>query len=407
MRIIEKIVFSNSAPDTTNTLWIDGKDIKIFGSDGWSTLDITENQRLYSLIQEETVDREEADRQLLDKINEELSNREEEDEALREALATETKERQNADTNLTSLINKETEDRIAADEVLNNTIEENLYYQSELDDTLAILEDHGGLEVGVTVADLKQKTFSQLFDEILFPTIYPTFVNPTATLTIKDTGLTPTIQEVGTTGSAVPTANSFNHSFNPGAINILDKKQNNRSGSERTDESYIYINGNNSNTNFPTIIPDGTITYSYRAFYNEGPQPKDSKGNDYQTPYPAGYVDSNIITVYGVYPYFANADNNDVVQKLPLTTASSITSLDFAAEGNLKHQFKLPKKYTVTKIEMLNTLSGRFEEIDKNIFAQTTESITVQGSSVAYTVYTRNDSGLNGASTFSIYFTKS
>lgn len=123
MRIIEKIVFSNSAPDTTNTLWIDGKDIKIFGNNGWSTLDITENQRLYSLIQEETTDRKEADKQLLDKINEELSNREEEDEALREALATETQERQNADNTLDSKITQEIADRKAADTAIQTDLD--------------------------------------------------------------------------------------------------------------------------------------------------------------------------------------------------------------------------------------------------------------------------------------------
>lgn len=123
MRIIEKIIFSSSAPDTTNTLWIDGKDIKIFGNNGWSTLDITENQRLYSLIQEETIDRKEADKQLLDKINEELSNREEEDEALREALATETQERQNADNTLDSKITQEIADRKAADTAIQTDLD--------------------------------------------------------------------------------------------------------------------------------------------------------------------------------------------------------------------------------------------------------------------------------------------
>lgn len=635
MRIIEKIVFSNSAPDNINTLWIDGKDIRIFGSNGWSTLDITENQRLYSLIQEETADREEADKQLLDKINEEISNREEEDEAIREALAVETQERQNADTqlqanidqevtdrtqaiedlksemdtadtNLTSLINKETEDRITADEALDNTIEtlekkhddfvatkgqpdgfapldssglvpsshlpsyvddvievyatydkdevgdlsniqlyadpehqtpitgeggkiyvnitpdepnynfrwsgtqfspidtgglilgeitgtaydgakgkhttdvvnsipsgmvsdlnrtpgsdsvdinvvkyirggdgtftqdiprtvnipaatqstagvmssadkqkldgvetiinNNLYYQSDLSDDLATLEEHGGLPTGTTVADLKQMTLSEIFDEILFPTIYPTYQAPSASLRLTSTSTTPTIQEVGTTGSSVPTISSFTTGYNPGAINILSKKQANRGGALDEEQSFIYINGSISNTTFPTTIPDGTITYKYRAYYAQGPQPKDSKGNDYDTPLAAGYVDSSIVTVYGVYPYFTNKANITTFAKLPLTTSTTLSAQEFVAEGPNKHAFKLPAKYTLTKVEMLNTLSGKYEDFGTDRWDVTTENISVQGVDVEYKVYTRNDSGFNGISTFNITFSKS
>lgn len=290
---------------------------------------------------------------------------------------------------------------------LDEIIEQNLYYQSDLDDDLTTLEDHGGLKTGATVAELKKKTLSQLFDEILFPTIYPTYQAPSASLRLTNTSTTPTIQEVGTVGSSVPTINSFTTSYNPGAINILNKKQANRGGALIPNNSFIYINGSSTNTTFPTVIPDGSITYRYRAAYEQGPQPKDSKGNDYGTPLAAGTVNSNTVTVTGVYPYYTNKTNNSTFTKLGLTTSSTLSAQAFVAEGPNKHAFKLPAKYTLTKVEMLNTLSGKYENFGVTRWNVTTETINVQGNPVEYKVYTRNDSGFNGECTFNITFSKS
>lgn len=290
---------------------------------------------------------------------------------------------------------------------LETIINNNLYYQSDLSDDLATLEEHGGLPTGTTVADLKQMTLSEIFDEILFPTIYPTYVNPSASLKLTSTSTTPTIQEVGTTGSSVPTISSFTTGYNPGAINILSTKQANRGGALDKERSFIYINGSASNTTFPTTIPDGNITYRYRAYYAQGPQPKDSKGNDYGTPLAAGHVDSSTVTVYGVYPYFTNKANITTFAKLPLTTSTTLSGQVFVAEGPNKHAFKLPAKYKLTKVEMLNTLSGKYENFGTDRWTVTTENINVQGHDIQYNVYTRNDSGFNGTCTFNITFSKS
>lgn len=290
---------------------------------------------------------------------------------------------------------------------LETIINDNLYYQSDLSEDLATLEEHGGLPAGTTVADLKQMTLSEIFDEILFPTIYPTYVNPSASLRLTSTSATPTIQEVGTTGNSAPTISSFTTGYNPGAINILSTKQANRGGALDREQSFIYINGSASNTTFPTTIPDGTITYRYRAYYGQGPQPKDSKGNNYGTPLAAGHVDSSAVTVYGVYPYFTNKANITTFAKLPLTTSTTLSGQVFVAEGPNKHAFKLPAKYKLTKVEMLNTLSGKYEDFGTDRWTVTTENISVQGTEVQYKVYTRNDSGFNGTCTFNITFSKS
>lgn len=278
-----------------------------------------------------------------------------------------------------------------------------LKYKSALADNIATVNALGGIPAGTTVAKLKNKTFSQLFDELIFPTVNPTFENPTAFLSLRSIS---TIQEVGTTGASVPVGASFNTIYDPGAIKIAGVKKQNRGGDLKANESFIYINNDPASRKFPTEIPEGSIIYKYRAAYAQGPQPLDSKGNNYQTPLPAGTVDSAPITINGVYPYFTNKDGNRAFAKLALTTSNTLSAVKFKAEGPNKHTFKLPLKYTLTKVELLNTLSGKYENYGIDKFTKTTENIRVQNKQVEYAVYTRNDAGFNGESTFNITFSK-
>lgn len=279
-------------------------------------------------------------------------------------------------------------------------------YKSTLSDNIATVNALGGIPAGTTVAQLKNKTFSQLFDELIFPTVNPTFEAPTALLSLRNTSTTPIIQEVGTTGASVPVGASFNTVYDPGAIKIAGVKKQNRGGDLKANESFIYINNAPASKEFPTEIPEGSIIYKYRAAYAQGPQPLDSKGNNYQTPLPAGTVDSAAVAIYGVYPYFTNKDNNEAFTKLALTIYNTLSAVKFKPEGPNKHTFKLPIRYTLTKVELLNTLSGKYEDYGINKFTKTTEHINVQGKQVKYTVYTRNDAGFNGESTFNITFSK-
>lgn len=286
------------------------------------------------------------------------------------------------------------------------SLAELLKYKSALSDNIATVNVLGGIPAGTTVAQLKNKTFSQIFDELIFPTVNPTFESPRAYLSLKNTVTTPTIQEVGTTGASVPVSGSFTTSYYPGAIRIAGVRRQDRAGVLKPDESFIYINNAPNTKNFPTEIPEGSIIYKYRAAYAQGPQPLDSKGNNYLVPLPAGTVDSVAVTINGVYPYFTNKDNNEAFAKLELTTSNTLSDVKFEAEGPSKHTFKLPVKYTLIKVELLNTLSGKYENYGIDKFTKTTENIEVQGKQVSYAVYTRNDTGLNGESTFNITFSK-
>lgn len=112
---------------------------------------------------------------------------------------------------------------------------------------------------------------------------------------------------------------------------------------------------------------------------------------------------SKTLNVTGVYPYYTNKDNITAFSKLALTTNKTLDVTFVAETASNKHAFKIPAKFNVTKITLLNTLSGKYEDYSVSRFSVTTETINVQGTNVQYKVYTRND-GTNGSSSFKITF---
>ena len=274
-------------------------------------------------------------------------------------------------------------------------------YESNIEDkSLAMPNAVGGIAKGTKLEALEGKSYNAIFDDLLFPTVNPTFTAPSASIGFKSYAAT---QEVGATA---PTASNFTTGYNAGAINLNGVKQANRGGAHNTADSFIYYGSSADNKTLPTVVTEGSVSYKYRAAYAAGPQPKDNKGNDYSSPLAAGTVDSSAVTVYGVYPYYTNSANNEAFAKLTLTNNTTLSAIKFVAEGPNKHAFKLPAKYTLTKTELLNTLSGKYENFATSNWTVTTETISVQGNDVSYKVYTRNDSGFNGESTYNITFSK-
>ena len=112
---------------------------------------------------------------------------------------------------------------------------------------------------------------------------------------------------------------------------------------------------------------------------------------------------SKTLNVTGVYPYYTNKDNITTFAKLGLTTNKTLDVTFVAETASNKHAFKIPAKFNVTEITLLNTLSGKYEDYSVSRFSVTTETINVQGTDVQYKIYTRND-GTNGSSSFKITF---
>ena len=167
---------------------------------------------------------------------------------------------------------------------------------------------------------------------------------------------------------------------------------------EGTNTVKVDITGPTANATFASMPV-------YYACSNLGKTNKEHKTEPKNTTTKTSTIPSNskTLNVTGVYPYYTNKDNITAFAKLPLTTNKTLDVTFVAETASNKHIFKLPSKFNVTKITLLNTLSGQYENYDVSKFSVTTETIDVQGTGTQYKVYTRND-GTNGSSSFKITF---
>lgn len=263
-------------------------------------------------------------------------------------------------------------------------------YASNIEDkTLTMPNAVGGIAKGTKVSDLEGKTYDEILDDLLFPTVNPTFTSPSAT--IKLSGYSAT-QEVG---AAAPVESNFTTTFNKGSINLNGVKQNDRAG--EITESYIYFGEDVSNTTLPQKVTLGESKYYYHVDYSEGPQPLDNKGNNYSTPLKSGSVNSSAITINGTYPWYAStgsatAENPVVKQSLVAwnTTVGAMSTGNFVLQpsGTLAQVFKLPRQ--LKTLQMLNTVSNVMETIGTTEYTESTEVININETEVTYYVYTYN-----------------
>lgn len=147
---------------------------------------------------------------------------------------------------------------------------------------------------GITAGDSfeAETKMEDMWRALLEPTLYPTFVAPTASLTYSLN----TYYEVGSTIAA----GSATVGFNAGAIMLNGTKQNDRAGAatlyaiETTGAATEYSDSDASSGTFSvpalTRATKGTIKIKGTVSYAEGAQPKDSKDHDYSSPLPAGSV---------------------------------------------------------------------------------------------------------------------
>lgn len=112
-------------------------------------------------------------------------------------------------------------------------------------------------------------------------------------------------------------------------------------------------------------------------------------------------TNSKTITLTGVYPFYASTAQIGTLTKQTLQTSKEYNVVLVAETDSSKHQFAIPASKSISSIQMLNTLSGKYESYDISKFTTATQAMTVGGKSVNYTVYTRND-GKNGSATFKI-----
>lgn len=268
-------------------------------------------------------------------------------------------------------------------------------YESNIEDkTLAMPNAVGGIAKGTTISALEGKTYNEMFDDLLFPTVNPTFTAPSATIEFKNYSST---QEVGAAG---PTTSNFTVTYSAGAITLNGSTQATRGGTQDTSNSFIFVNNNASNKTLPTKVTLGSTTFKYRAAFAEGPQPKNNKGGNYDSPLAAGTVDSSAKTLNGTYPWYASTvgvTTSSPVAKQALVawnaTAGKMYTGDngftLEASGTVPQVIKVPNSRTITSMEMYDTGAEKWKAVSTSgTWTTSTETISVNGTNVTYTVYT-------------------
>lgn len=277
---------------------------------------------------------------------------------------------------------------------IDTILSEKVKYSSQIADEVTTTSAVGAIAAGTTAEELKGKSFTELMDMIFFPTIYPVANGPSISLT--------TMSNPQLIGTAI-TESSASSSFNQGLYYLNGKATNIKVAGPGTKTSQTWTSQNGTPI---TTIEEGRNTVTVEYSYTEGEQPRDNKGNPYGTPKPAGTLTKSV-TVEGVYQYKWGV--GDLSNLIPLTTA---TSFEFKAPAEktllgtaYKHCFAIPTKYTVTKIEILNTLSNQWVAQDLSLFGNKGQ-ISITNSKAPYTVYKRSDEALNGEAKYRITFTK-
>ncbi len=247
----------------------------------------------------------------------------------------------------------------------------------------------GGILSGTTFDDM---SFSEFMDALLYPELFPTLTNPSATFTMSVTGF----REIG---EDIATLN-FSVNFNRGSISPQYQSDSQYrsglpneyiyTGTGLTDQAKADLSDAQSINNY--VIQDGQQSWTARVAYDEGVQPKGSNGTDFDTPLVAGMTNVITRTITGVYPVFASTVDISVLTKQSLAATDSTIEVEFVAEsGGNKQAIAFPDNWgAISEIRQWNPLASTWDAIDLGTFDVSSITEQIQGNTIDYTLYTHN-----------------
>jgi (2Fe-2S) ferredoxin len=196
-----------------------------------------------------------------------------------------------------------------------------------------------------------------MFDAILFPTINPEITNPSASISVSDSDKN---VEVGAT---LPT---YTVTYDDGEVKLNGVVQYESYAGAKTKETVTLTDSLVAGS---SKMPAKSVTYSAVVEYAAGTnQPMTNKNVAYGSVCEAGSV-SATVTVYPYYVYYAttNTDSVDAVAQSVLKNSgiSSVTTPELTLNphtAETPQTLKLPVR-TMTKLQMYNTIAGKYEEI--------------------------------------------
>ena len=215
--------------------------------------------------------------------------------------------------------------------------------------------------------------------DMLAPSLNPTLTNPSATMT----GSGAKLLECGVTASATMTI-----SFNRGSINPAYGTSGYRSG----EATGYKLNGgaSQSGNTFNVTVSESNNTFTGTVDYAAGEQPKNSKGDNYGTPLPAGFVNTSAVTYEFVNAFYATTVNIDTMTKQPLVSKSAkqyTFNMKAVTQTSAKPMmFDIPNDYNITAVQGFNAMTGQWQNIS-DFRTEATTHEDAAGNTVNYTRY--------------------
>ena len=243
----------------------------------------------------------------------------------------------------------------------------------------------GGVSAGDTFND--GDNLEIVLRNILSPTLYPTLTAPSATISATGTKLLEKGSSLATT---------FTITFNRGSINPAYGTSGYRSGAAT---EYTLDGTTQAGNTFAKTITESKTSYQGSVAYAQGEQPKDSNGGNYNSPLPAGSVNTNTINYEFVDAIWANTSDITAVAKLSLTSKTTKQrDMHFPAQTVANPEiFDIPADWTVTAVQVKNDLSGQYEDASAQFTVTNVNHDNAGGVSTAYKRYTFNMGMATGA----------
>lgn len=261
----------------------------------------------------------------------------------------------------------------------------------------------GGVEAGAAHTLPAGTSIENILRQILSPTLYPDFTNPSATL--AKSGNT-TYFEVGSTNAI-----TFTVSFSRGTISPAYGTSGYRSGAATS----YQLNGGTSQASNTfsdvsvTSASEGVVTYNATVNYGAGEQPKDSNGQNYGSPLDSGSVTTSDITFHFVYKIYKNKTTAIAINSTIYTSKQVDIELPSHTPSN-PYSFDFPKswlpngKSSLTYIKMKNTVSGKYDGADIKADFDVSEVTheDASGANVAYYRFSYNKPDSAQVNTFQV-----
>jgi hypothetical protein len=273
-------------------------------------------------------------------------------------------------------------------------INSSVSYVSSLPDNLDTPDDVGGIDKGTLVSELEGKTFSELFDKLLYPTIYPIIAS------YNSTSLSDNVSNLQTIGSTINI--ELTTSVNFGSISLNGITQSNYAGAV----TGALISGPNSTSYTPTIgvtevvsshvVFEGSNQWSIVTTFGEGPMPTDTANDDYPSiRFAAGGTKSSSTSFEGVYPIQIGTSGGGFTERSLVSHGSSVVAIsqNYSESGSLRHRFAVANDMLDLKtvsFQQWNPAAGIYQDIKYTDFNQSQTTFDVEGLSVNYTLYTKS-----------------